>query len=163
MKVNCPAGARRRSCRQIYALLPFLLLLSTARPAAATVSGYLDFATCGVIYGWAWDSSHPALRLSVDLYSDGNYLTTLVANVYRADLQAAGIGDGYHGFSDTSIPLSIRNGVAHNIDAKVNGVPLTRSPQPLFCPTEATGYEYYSTSTFTSGIDGGKWTQSGRA
>jgi hypothetical protein len=75
MKANCLAGVRGRSCRKIYALLPLLLLLSTARPAAATVSGYLDFASCGVIYGWAWDSSHPALPLSVDLYSGHPCLT----------------------------------------------------------------------------------------
>src|ERR1700688_3538463 len=104
MKANSLAGVRRRSCRKIYGLLPLLLLLSMAQPLAATVSGYLDFASCGIIYGWAWDSSHPALPLSVDLYSDGVYLTTLVANVYRADLQAAGIGDGRHGLSDTKIP-----------------------------------------------------------
>ncbi|PWU10677.1 MAG: hypothetical protein C5B51_03885, partial [Terriglobia bacterium] len=144
-------------------LSAFVLFSGAVRPAAAqNISGYLDYSGCGFIYGWAWDSNHPNLPVSVTLtYDGGTFLTTQVANLYRADLQAAGIGNGNHGFWFSSIPANLKNGQVHTIEAKVNNQSLTLSPRLLECPLESSGYSYYVTSNFISGIDATKWSSSG--
>ena len=52
----------------------------------------------GAVAGWAWDASKPDQPVSVDVYLDGNWIARLPADQYRGDLQAAGIGNGAHGF-----------------------------------------------------------------
>jgi hypothetical protein len=53
----------------------------------------------GLIGGWCWDSDDPALQLRLDVLVDNEPVGHTLANVFRADLEAAGIGDGAHAFA----------------------------------------------------------------
>ncbi len=76
-----------------------LLLIYGSGTAADAQIGYLDSANCEFAGGWAKDpnSSDP---ISVHLWfdNDSNWVRGTTANLYRADLAAAGIGNGYHAF-----------------------------------------------------------------
>src|SRR5208283_1388767 len=75
--------------------------MTTATCSGSNVSyqGYLDGASCTLIYGWAWEPGNPGATVSVDIYDSATKLATVAANVYRADLAAAGIGDGDYSFT----------------------------------------------------------------
>lgn len=53
----------------------------------------------GLIGGWCWDSDDPALKLRLDVLVDNEPVGHTLANVFRADLETAGIGDGAHAFA----------------------------------------------------------------
>ncbi|HTH99299.1 MAG TPA: hypothetical protein VL752_00005, partial [Acidisoma sp.] len=53
----------------------------------------------GLIGGWCWDSDDPALQLRLDVLVDNEPVGHTLANVFRADLETAGIGDGAHAFA----------------------------------------------------------------
>jgi len=101
---------------------------------APNVEGSLDSATATEATGWAWDSAHPNLCVAVDVYADGKLVGTARADLPRADLVAAGKGDGKHGFA-FPIRASLLDGKAHLIAAKVNvtgaAVELNGSPHPM--------------------------------
>jgi SAM-dependent methyltransferase len=63
--------------------------------------GYVDAIAGGYVLGWARgrDKSDP---ITVSLYYEGSLRELLLADGYRPDLEAAGIGNGRHGFK---IPL----------------------------------------------------------
>ena len=75
--------------------------LSCISPGVPTpqYEGYHDEASCSAINGWAWDANQPTAAVSVDIYSDGVLVATVPANQFRADLLAAGKGNGVHAFS----------------------------------------------------------------
>ena len=50
------------------------------------------------VEGWAWDKKTPQLPVRVDILRDGIPIGTVVAEDYREDLAAAGIGNGKHAF-----------------------------------------------------------------
>jgi hypothetical protein len=52
----------------------------------------------GTFEGWCWSPERPDARLVVDLLVNDTLATSIVAAVFRRDLQARGIGDGRHGF-----------------------------------------------------------------
>ncbi len=97
--------------------------------------GYLDSATCAVrIQGWAWDANDASGVVGVDIFDGAVFLGTTLANIFRADLLAAGIGDGRHGL-DVSLP-ALHDGRTHSIHLVVAGTPvdLGNSPTAVFCP-----------------------------
>lgn len=53
----------------------------------------------GLIGGWCWDSDDPALKLRLNVLVDNEPVGHTLANVFRADLETAGIGDGAHAFA----------------------------------------------------------------
>lgn len=59
----------------------------------------LDQAEDGLLRGWAWCPAHPDVPVWLSVLVDGRPVAELVADGFRADLQAAGIGAGCHGFS----------------------------------------------------------------
>ncbi len=63
------------------------------------LKGLVEGSDNGSIQGWVFDPSSPRSRLSVQITSVEGRSVTLIADRYRADLQAAGIGDGYYGFA----------------------------------------------------------------
>lgn len=67
-----------------------------------TFAGHVDGILGGTIVGWIWDARHPDHRTEFRLLIDGNEELIWTADLYRADLEAENIGDGWHGFS---IPL----------------------------------------------------------
>jgi len=106
-------------------------------PASVTCNGpsydgYLDGANCTWVYGWAWDSNRPNTPINVDLYSDGQFVTTVTADTYRPDL--AGLGDGRHAFQ-IAVPNSLRGGATHTLTARVGGGgPMLNLTASLSCP-----------------------------
>lgn len=100
----------------------------------AFYEGALESADCASITGWAWDANQPNTPLNVDIFIDGGFVATAAASNYRSDLQAAGKGDGGHGFS-VPTPPSLKDGVAHSITARVTSTSFTLpgSPQGVTC------------------------------
>ena len=91
----------------------------TVTPAPA-LNGRHDTANCTAISGWVWDAFQPNTPISVDIYSDGVLLTTVLAGNFRQDLLNIGIGNGNHGFSFTT-PAAVINGAPHAITVKFSG------------------------------------------
>jgi hypothetical protein len=109
------------------------LLLPTG--SGSKYQGYVDSASCATrILGWAWNATSPTSVVSVDVLIDGVNKGTFAANVYRSDLQAAGIGNGQHGY-DVSLP-AIHDGLGHVVRVVVtgSGVDLALSPKTITCP-----------------------------
>jgi glycosyltransferase involved in cell wall biosynthesis len=63
------------------------------------IAGYVDEYRDGRIHGWAWRPSMPLEMVAVEILVDGVIVAETVACLYRADLEAAGIGDGSHAFA----------------------------------------------------------------
>lgn len=74
---------------------------STEPTAMAVPEGYLDVVTATSVSGWAYDGTDTSLDIHVYILKDGATLSInkCVANNYRADLEAAGKGNGSHGFT----------------------------------------------------------------
>lgn len=68
--------------------------------------GNLD-ETTPRLRGWAQDMASPETPVALELLCDGVVLARLLANRYRADLRAAGLGSGCHAFD---IPCPPRAG-----------------------------------------------------
>ena len=60
--------------------------------------GYFDGVENDRIRGWVYNRSLPDEPVEVDFYADGIKLNTILADKYRSDLKAAGIGKGFHAF-----------------------------------------------------------------
>lgn len=80
--------------------------------------GNLDEVGETRISGWAINERHPETPLEVEIRRDGMLLARVRADQHRPDLQAAGIGNGLHGFSVTDLPSGDPNGLeihAHGV------------------------------------------------
>lgn len=73
---------------------PLARSIAEARP-----EGWVDALGPARIAGWVWDAANPGRRLTVTIEAEGRILATALADNYRPDLEAAGKGDGRHGFS----------------------------------------------------------------
>ena len=62
------------------------------------VTGFVGQVHADQLFGWAFDSECPHAHLQVEVFCDGRHLGSMLADVYRVDLERAGIGDGDHGF-----------------------------------------------------------------
>jgi hypothetical protein len=107
--------------------MPFL-------PAGDQASGNLEIVGPPQIAGWAWDPDHPDKSVSVAIYDGQTPIMAVIANLFRGDLQSAGIGDGHHGFS-VSVPQSLLDGATHHISARVLGSNLELTSSPTTMPT----------------------------
>lgn len=89
---------------------------------AATPSpeGVLEPETCEYISGWAWDAAQPTTPVMVALFDGAQLVASVRADRYRADLVAAGKGDGRHGFR-IPVPDSLRDANTHNVSVKILG------------------------------------------
>ncbi|NHN37600.1 glycosyltransferase [Pseudomaricurvus alcaniphilus] len=63
------------------------------------VQGYLEGITANSINGWAWIPGLPDEHVEIELTLDGKVIKSVMANQYREDLAAAGLGHGDYGFS----------------------------------------------------------------
>jgi len=66
--------------------------------AAPSIEGRVEQVSDGVVSGWAWRPAEPAERLQVRVVLDGDEVGTAIAELPRASLERAGIGDGAHAF-----------------------------------------------------------------
>lgn len=80
-------------------LVPDTDFQQAAAPVGKAV-GSLDLVSEeGMAQGWAWLPENPAARLEIELLADGVPAGVTTAGLYRADVAAAGAGDGFYGFS----------------------------------------------------------------
>jgi hypothetical protein len=109
---------------------------STEIPAGS-INGYLDAANCNGITGWAWDRLRPDARIDVEIRDGETLLAKVPADVYRNDLEKAGIGDGKHSFY-VPLPSSLKNDAPHLIYVRIAGTKtdLHATPQGLFCSAQ---------------------------
>ena len=69
-------------------------------PPARVIHGNLDRVTKdGWVLGWCWYPNEPGAHVDLTILVDDQPVGTARAADFRPDLQAAGIGDGTHGFS----------------------------------------------------------------
>jgi hypothetical protein len=110
------------------------------KPADETAGGSLDGVTGAVISGWAWDSRQPDSPVAVDVFDGATLLATVPADLFRADLLQAQIGNGRHGFTYPT-PAGLQDGKPHTIRVKVAGTEkdLSGSPKELKPGGAATG------------------------
>ncbi len=62
------------------------------------LEGWVDLRTSTSVRGWVWDADNPADRLHVIARAQSHILASGVADIYRPDLETAGIGDGRYAF-----------------------------------------------------------------
>jgi SAM-dependent methyltransferase len=72
----------------------------TGAPHPPTPAGYLDECDQSGVSGWAYDGG-AAAAATLDVHLDGSVVATLHADLFRADLELLGIGNGKgcHGFA----------------------------------------------------------------
>jgi hypothetical protein len=66
-------------------------------------AGGVDSVTRERLTGWARDEDDPANPVALSIFDNGMVIARVLANRYRFDLRAAGIGEGRHSF-DVTIP-----------------------------------------------------------
>jgi hypothetical protein len=63
--------------------------------------GYIDAVSPRLIEGWAQNVDHPEAPVCLNIHVGGQLVGQTLANRYRHDLEAAGLGSGRHSFSFT--------------------------------------------------------------
>ena len=71
---------------------------AAAASAIGPLHGNLDGVEGTSIVGWAFDPTLPDKPVTLELLDGEGLIARVTANRYRGDLEAAGIGDGRHGF-----------------------------------------------------------------
>ncbi len=79
--------------------------------------GHLDRCDGTRVSGWAQDRAYPDAPVCLDIVVDGTVVALAYAEAYRADLAAAGIGDGRHAF-DLDLPQPLDADVAHVVSVR---------------------------------------------
>ncbi|MDP4006938.1 Hint domain-containing protein [Methylobacterium sp. NEAU K] len=79
--------------------------------------GHLDLCDGVRITGWAQDLAHPNGPVCLDIVVNGAVVALAYADTYRADLQAAGIGDGCHAF-DLDLPQPLSPLAAYTVEVR---------------------------------------------
>ncbi|WP_419730802.1 Hint domain-containing protein [Lichenicola sp.] len=100
--------------------------------------GHLDRVERGLIKGWAWNRLEPNHPVAVQVFADGHLLVRVVANAYRHDLAAAGIGSGRHGF-EVELPAELSPRSRHVLHVRIEnshrellGSPVAIEPATAF-------------------------------
>jgi hypothetical protein len=83
---------------------------------AGPLRGFVDQAGPGQITGWAQNLAAPETPVCLEILSHGVPIARILANRFRADLRAAGLGSGRHAFTykppaNMSGPFEIRRGL----------------------------------------------------
>ncbi|MBC1317958.1 right-handed parallel beta-helix repeat-containing protein [Listeria booriae] len=113
-----PAGFAKQTIQQrantVGSPIPQTIALAADLPSGEKVLGptpnllgNLDKVDANQVFGWAWNPEEPlstSTAIKINIYDAQNMLVDTipaVANRYRADIQNAGFGTGYAGFSYT--------------------------------------------------------------
>jgi hypothetical protein len=92
--------------------------------------GNLERVTARGIAGWARHDEAPAAAVSLVVTIDDEFAGRVIANRYRDDLLAAGIGNGRHAFAlDFEPPLPGRHAI--RVRRETDGADLPGSPFTL--------------------------------
>jgi autotransporter passenger strand-loop-strand repeat protein len=92
----------------------------TPAPAAdrPALRACLEIATRDRIAGWAWDKARPDEPVALQILDNGAIIGRVLANAHRADLAAAGIGDGRHAF-DWRFPAALSLYARHVLSVRL--------------------------------------------
>ena len=75
-------------------------LLDAAEAAQlGALRGYIDRIRSTSIAGWAQNADAPEAPVCLDIFANGKPIGRVLANIYREDLKAAGLGSGRHAFN----------------------------------------------------------------
>ncbi len=131
---------------------PRLALVPAAAAAAGSLQGHLDVAERGLVAGWAWDERRADQPVVLEVLDNGTVLARIVADCYRPDLQAAGIGDGRHGFR-LLIPGGLSPHRRHVLAVRrtADGAELCQSPRVI---EAATGFDEAVEQHLTAIVEG---------
>jgi Hint domain len=88
-----------------------------AQLAPGPLDSHVDVATRVSVSGWAHDRANPASPVLVEILVNDATAGFVLADRYRADLRAAGIGDGYCSFS-FCLPTPLSAGRRHIISVR---------------------------------------------
>jgi GT2 family glycosyltransferase/glycosyltransferase involved in cell wall biosynthesis len=93
------------------------------------IGGFLESCDGKFINGWLYDKRNPNKPLDFILLTKGQPIYSGIAELFRADLVEANIGDGNHGFR-ISIPEVLLDGTDHEIELRdtLTGTKITGSP-----------------------------------
>jgi hypothetical protein len=72
--------------------------------APGAMQGHLDRHEGGCAEGWVHDLANPGHGMAVEAVHRGRVVARTVANRHRPDLEAAGIGQGFHGYRLERVP-----------------------------------------------------------
>jgi glycosyltransferase involved in cell wall biosynthesis len=97
--------------------------------------GSIDFVSGTRVEGWAWDPDRPDAPVSLLILADGAVVARCLANRWRQDLLAAGIGDGRHAFS-LQLQKRLAGGERHSIELRreEDGAVVPDSPKIVETP-----------------------------
>ncbi len=127
-----------------------------AEAEAATV-GCVDGFRRGRFEGWAWRPAEPDTQVRIDIVLDGLIIGKGVANEFRADLRAAGVGHGRYAFK---IPLEMigrRSGVVDVVVQGADGAALSGGAIKLNLESVAVDKTTPALRTFVDAVVGAQW------
>ena len=103
-----------------------------------TAYRFADVANSSMVSGWVRDNLRPDIPVSLIITSNGEFVGRLLANSYRDDLKAAGIGNGRFAF-EFEFPVPLAAFETHEIrvmretdGAELPGSPVTLRASPSF-------------------------------
>ncbi|AQG77915.1 hypothetical protein [Spirosoma montaniterrae] len=102
---------------------------------AAAYRGWLEFANCNTIGGWAADPANLRQSVNLDVYFNDRLVATIPANQGRGDVAAAFGADGFdrYGFR-WDIPESLKTNRVIKVAVKIAGTSVELSQSPLTTP-----------------------------
>lgn len=108
----------------------------TPRQSGFALRGSIDMRTGTCLYGWVWDAARPDKRVDVVARTKNEILTVGAADLYRADLEKASIGDGRHAFELRFAPREVGEVFVETVDAR-RIIPVAAKvidvPTPIHC------------------------------
>jgi hypothetical protein len=106
----------------LFVVFDFATLSGCTKKTAQTPppnGGYTERVTDkGEIVGWAWDQTRPNDSISVEVYDGDVKIGEITADLFRQDLQTAGMGSGKHGFI-LPAPAKLRDGSPRTVHLKL--------------------------------------------
>src|SRR5437879_1005557 len=96
------------------------------------INGNIDLCGEGLLQGWVVCRDAPGTRLDLEVLCGEDVIGQCRADLYREDLELAGLGDGRHGFS-FDLPLGLEPAALRSIRIRLAGSDLfllQRGPQP---------------------------------
>lgn len=87
--------------------------------------GHVEHLVDGAVHGWVFDEANPESPVELDVLAEGEFITRVLANRYRADLDHAGLAGGRCAFS-VALPASVT--ALHQIEVRhaANGAALSQ-------------------------------------
>ena len=81
---------------------------------APGLRGHIDLYGGGHLSGWVFDSGRPDESIFIEIYDGQDLIGSGQADLYRADLEEAGLGNGRHGFR-IALLKPLDDGNAHRL------------------------------------------------